>query len=48
MGDKIPQKTKDGEARSTLKTRGQRMYFGRVNISCSASDTRRATVKRHK
>ena len=41
------QKTKDGASRTILKTGDERRCSERVSSSCSISETRRVTVKRH-
>jgi hypothetical protein len=40
-------KTKDRLTRTPLKTGGEQMCSSRIRSSCSISDTRRVTVKRH-
>ena len=40
-------KTKDRVTRTPLKIGGELMCSGRVNSSCSTSDTRRASVQQH-
>jgi len=41
------QKTKNRATRTPLKSGAELMCFGRDSSSCSTTDTRRVTVKRH-